>query len=315
MISSRIETDTKKCQLLWQEFSPKKLLFDLWDFWSAFYTVYRHQPYFIVLQENNKSVGLLPLWYEKEKKKYYWFGGLWQDGISFWVKKPAYILHFLSLCPKDTFLNGIAIEEKIAQEIKKFVSTCKKSDFGPDDPKYILDLIGIKSFDDYLAGLKKDRRKSIKKDLLLIEKQNPEIIFDNFQDFQYLIEFNKSRFKNEVVQNDPWRYVGWRDKREVEAFLNIIQSKQKEFQPRMITVRINKKIAGVDFVVVSRGCYYTFVCGYDVNNFPGIGNYFNMLDIKDALKLGFKKIDSLQGDYGWKHRWYKEAPLYYFTKE
>lgn len=313
MISSYTETDIKKCALLWEEFSPKQSLFDLWDFRWAFYLAYQHQPHFVVLQENGKNNGLLPLWYEKEKNKYFWFGSWWQEDTYFWIKNPVYIANLLSLCPSPAYLNGI-ISDKIADIIPEQ----EKARFQPDDSKYILDISRIESFENYLAGLKKERRKSIKKDIRLIEKQNPEVIFNNLNDFDVLAELSKQRFNlKKENENDPWYDPAMNDGRRVEAFRNIIKLglSGKSYQARMITVKINQKIAGVDLAVIFNNCYYALVGGYDIENFPGIGNYFNMLNIKDALKLGLKKVDALQSDCGWKHRWYQEMPLYYFSRE
>ncbi|MCX6789715.1 MAG: GNAT family N-acetyltransferase [Candidatus Gribaldobacteria bacterium] len=313
MTSSYIETDIKKCELLWEEFSPKQSLFDLWNFRWAFYVAYQYQPYFIVLQENSQNSGLLPLWYEKEKNKYFWFGSWWQEDNYFWLKNPADLPHLLALCPLPACLNGI-IFEKIADIIPEQ----EKDNFQPDDPKYILELDQVRSFEYYLAGLKKERRKAIKKDLFLIEKQNPEIILDNFNDFDALVALSKQRFINEKEdKNDPWYDPALKDIRRVEALRNIIkyQMPQQNYQVKMITVKINQKIAGVDLVAIFNNCYYALVGGYDTENFPGIGNYLNMLNIKGALDLGLKKVDALQSDCGWKHRWYQEKPLYYFSKE
>ena len=53
----------------------------------------------------------------------------------------------------------------------------------------------------------------------------------------------------------------------------------------MITVTTGSKIAGVDLVALFNNCYYTLKCGYDVKNFSGIGNFFNLFEIGDALSL------------------------------
>ena len=313
MISSYTETDIKKCALLWEEFSPKQSLFDLWDFRLAFYLAYQHQPHFVVLQKDGKNSGLLPLWYEQEKKGYFWFGSWWQEDTYFWVKNPVHTANLLSLCPSPACLNGI-----IAEKIADIIPEQRKKYFQFDDPKYVLELSKIKSFENYLAGLKKERRKSIKKDLSLIEKQCPEVVFNNFDDFDILAALSRERFTDkDEDEDDPWYDPATKDARRVEAFRNIIKLglSGKNYQVRMITVKINQKIAGVDLAVIFNNCYYALVGGYDIKSFPGIGNYFNMLNIKDALGLGLKKVDALQSDCGWKHRWYQEEPLYYFSKE
>ena len=47
-----------------------------------------------------------------------------------------------------------------------------------------------------------------------------------------------------------------------------------------------------------------------IYNFPGIGNYINLLEIDDACALGMKKIDFLQSALGWKNSWFQAQDLW-----
>ncbi len=304
-----IITEISECQKLWEEFSPKESLFDLWDFRLVFYQAYQktREPYFVLLKKGEKKIGLLPLWYESDRKKYFWFGGWWHEDNKFFLKEPLFAPVLLSLSPKPVYLNGIAPSMLdyliINEEFKKFQ---------PEDPKYVLDLSEIKSFDDYLKKLKKSRRHNLKKDRKRIDKQNPEVIINNFSDLEHLISLSRQRFKDKEANG--YRDVceeerGWEDPRYIETFRNLIENKSKDFDLRMLTVKINDKIAGVDLVAIYKDCYYALVCGYDVNNFPGIGNYLNILDIKEATSMGLKKIDFLQNNYQWKDKWFQSTPL------
>ncbi len=306
-LSHYTEDEIKKCEALWERFAPRKSIFDLWSFRAAFYLAYKHQPCFIVLQEGKEDVGLLPLWYEKEKDRYFWFGGWWQEDNDFWVNDRSLVPELLALCPKRACLNSLpaaAIPSQMA------------GSFQPDDPKYVLDIRETKTFDEYLAGLKKERRKSIKKSLFAIENQGPRVVFNDFKNFDDLVSLSVKRFKNvKEDKNDFWYDPAWEDPRRVEAIRNTIKLAGKNYQIKMLTVMLDGKIAGVDLVAVFNDCYYALAGGYDLENFPGIGNYCNMLNIKDALSLGLSKVDVLQSDCGWKHRWYQEVPLWYFFKE
>jgi len=302
-----IITEINESQKLWEEFSPKESLFDLWDFRLAFLKSYNRQPYFILLKKGDKKIGLMPLWYEEEKKKYFWFGGWWHEDNKFFIKEPIFTPVLLSLCPKPVYLNGIAPSMLdyliINEEFKKFQ---------PEDPKYVLDLSQIKSFNDYLKGLKKSRRHNLKKDCKRIDKQNPEVITNNFNDLEHLIALSRQRFQ--AKQTNGYKDVceeerGWEDPRYIETFRNLVANQSKEFDLRMLTVKINNQIAGVDLVAIHKDCYYALVCGYDVHNFPGIGNYLNSLDIKEATSMGLKKIDFLQNNYQWKDKWFQSTPL------
>ena len=52
----------------------------------------------------------------------------------------------------------------------------------------------------------------------------------------------------------------------------------------------------------------------NISQFPGIGTYINLFQIQDAINLGCKKIDFLEGDYNWKSKFLTPVPLYCFRK-
>lgn len=302
-----IESDIEKCHALWEEFSPKESLFDTWDFRLGFYLAYKHQPHFIVLKSDGENVGLLPLWYEDDKKKYYWFGSYWHEDNKFFVKNPILTPLLLHLCPPKTSLDCIASsgEENIAFA-KKFFK------FGRDVPKYILSLWRVKTLDDYLMQLKKNHRHNLKKDKKRIENQNPQIVINDFSDLDWLIEQSRGRFDEKAQApgyHDDDEDTGWHDERRVNSFKELVKLSGGEFTLRMLSVKINGKTAGADLAALYNNCFYALVCGYDVKNFPGIGNYFNVLDIEEALELKMKKVDFLQNSYHWKDKWFKSVPL------
>lgn len=288
---------------LWQEFSPNQTLFDTWEFRLAFWKGYQYRPYFLLLKNESENFGLLPLWYEEEKKEYFWFGSWWQEENSFFVKDPVFIPPLLAVSPTPTLLNAIRVNA--VRWAKEFI------EFKPDEPKYILDLRKIHSVEDFLARFKKKKRYNLRRDKRLIETQKPQIIFDHFADFDHLVALSKKRL------HEKGREADWHDPRRVETFRQVIRLGQSKnsFKVRMITVRIGEKIAGVDLIALFGQDYYSLKCGYDVQNFPGIGNFVNLVEIEDALGLGMKKIDFLEIGYGWKQRWFEEISLFQYEKK
>lgn len=294
-----VYSDIKDCFKLWDEFSPKEGLFDLWNFRLAFYKAYKPKLHFMLFKSGEEKIGLLPLWFEDWDKKYYWFGGWWQEENNFFAKKSIFIPLMLAVCPKPVLLNTISfpIYQRLGPA-KDFVS------FLPDDPKYVLDLRGMNHVDDYLKRLKKSRRKSLKKNRIRIEKQNPEVIINNFSDLKHLFRLSSERLA-EKGQKCDWDEFP-EDKK---VFEHVIKLAGKGYDIKMISIKINNIIAGVDLIAIVNGCYYAMICGYNVKQFSGIGNYFNLLEIEDALRMGLKKIDFLENNYQWKDRWFQAVPL------
>ncbi|MGD9129777.1 MAG: GNAT family N-acetyltransferase [Candidatus Woesebacteria bacterium] len=305
-VKVEIIRDLPQCEQLWRFFSPLESLFDTWEFRYAFYLAYKHSPYFILLKEKGEKLALLPLWYEADRKKYFWFGSWWQEDNSFFVKDLNYVPMLLDLALPPLHLNAIK-----ASTIHKLREINNSIDFQADDPKYIVNLRNLKQADDFIANLKKKRRYNIKRDQKRINELKPKIIYNRFEDFDKLVELSKKRFCEKNESTD------WEDPRRVEAFKQVIKlaKKKRTYQIRMISIEINKKIAAIDLIAIYKKNYYPLKCAYNVAEFPGIGNFTNLFEIEDALSLGMKKIDFLEMSYGWKDKWFESIPLYKLEKD
>lgn len=292
-----------RCYNLWQELGNHNNLFDSWEFRFAFWKGYKYTPHFILLKTENENMALLPLWYEADEKRYVWFGSVWQEENLFFAKDPLFVPLLLSICPSPCYLN--AISPNAISRIGDFM------EFKVDDPKFILDLTSINSLEDFLKKMKKKRRYNLRRDRRIIESQNPEITINNFSDFNALIDLSIKRFAEKGEDTD------WEDPRRIESFRQVIElgKLEKSYSVRMLTVKIDNIIAAVDLVAIYNSCYYPLKCGYDIRHFPGIGNYMNLYEIEDAIKLGMKKMDFLEVDYGWKNKWFDEVPLFKYEKD
>jgi len=296
----KIISDIDSCFKLWKKFSPKKTLFDTWEFRFAFYKAYRYKPYFLLLKNQSRELALLPLWYEDEKKKYFWFGSDWQEEARFFSMDPNYVPFLLFLAPSPLLLN--AISQDSVRSLKG------KIEFEEDESKYVLNLEGFRSHEDYLMTLKKKIRLNLRRNRRKIERQNPKIVINNFSDFEHLVRLSKERFEQKREKTD------WEDPRRVEAFRQVIELAGKSYEIRIISVLVGNTIAGVDLIALFNKCYYTLICGYDVVDFSGIGHFFNLFEIDDAIRLGMKKIDFLQDSYEWKNIFFDPIPLFKYEK-
>lgn len=297
-IKMEVVSDIERCQVLWDEFSPKESLFDTWEFRYAFWQGYKHKPHFIVIKNGKGNLALLPLWYERDRKKYFWFGSWWQEDNTFFTKDSLYVPLLLAASPTPLHINAI--------DVDKVGWLAKVVEFQFDDPKYVLDLSDYSSTDDFLESLKKKKRYNLKRDRRIIEEQGPEIIYDRFSDFDKMVELSMKRFKEKGEDTD------WEDPRRVKTFRQVIEMGKQglSYEARMVTVMIGGKFAAVDLVLIYNNAYYPVKCGYNVAEFPGIGNYMNLFEIEDALSLGMKRMDFLEISYGWKDKWFQSVPLY-----
>jgi len=295
-----IVKDLKECQKLWNEFSPHKTLFDTWEFRLAFQEAYKYEPYFIVLRQGGENKALLPLCYDHDNKRYIWFGTNWQEEVDFFAKEKKYVPQLIEAAPTPLELD--AISPSIIEHMKAIKHV------GEDDPKYKLNVANFAHHEDYLKSIRKGERRNLRKDRNRVEKLSPTIDFNKFKDLKHLIKLSEKRFAEKGEDTD------WEDPRRVLAFKNVIKLSGKSYDARMISIRVGKKIAGVDLVCLYKGTYFAVKCGYDVKNFSGIGNYMNMFEIDDAIRLGMQNVDFLQSSYQWKNKLFQPTPLFKIRK-
>ncbi|MDP2643293.1 MAG: GNAT family N-acetyltransferase [Candidatus Peregrinibacteria bacterium] len=283
----RFVEEIGECEKLWEEFSPHLSIFDEWDFRFSFLEFYKYNIYFVLLEEENQNVGLLPLWYIPEKNKYFWMGDIgdgfdWQEENSFWVKDEKYLKTLIDSCPKSTVLTSL--KESVCGFLGEDGRLSKAN------PKQILSLDGISSVEDFLMTVNKKLRQNLRRDKKRVDEVNPEIVFDHFEDFGALVKFNSDKFLD-----SPFK-----DERMVKTFNLIIENGKNgvKYKSRMISVKVDGEIVGVDLNFICGDVYYTMLCGNDTEKCPGIGHYLTMLDIEDALSLGVKLIDFAESDEG-----------------
>jgi len=299
-ISIQTVTDINICKDLFEAFSPKDSLFSTWDFRYAWYQKDITIPLFFLLSRNNQPVALLPLWYDRGKNRFEWFGSDWQENNTFWTLDKKLIPLMTSLAPSRTLLNTIRINDP--QIIKMLCLV-------PDDPKFELDLSSISSVDDFLARLPKKKRYNLRRDRQRIRDAGVEIIKNRFEDIENLIRYANCRFSSESLWTPSI----------IKAFTSFAKNASFEFKMEMLTFKIGQSFAGYDLNFIYRDIYYGVKCGYDVETFPGIGNFATLYDIDMALQKGCRKIDFLQSvgaltTRPWKADWFTTIPLYKFEK-
>lgn len=296
-LTVRIETDLDICKELFEKFSPKKTLFELWGFRYAFYLGYecKPQPVFLLIEKNGEPLGLLPLWYEKEKDELRWFGSWWQEGNTFWIKQKSLIPIILSFFPQKILLNALEVPPKTAEKLGLL----------EDDPKYLLSLMQYPTIDSFLERFKAKKKYNLKRDQKIIQSKNPKTIHNRFDDIEKLFEISIKRFEG---TDDSSAFTS-EERR--QTFREIV-TQGTEYEPRIVTTEIDGEIVGVDIVAIHKGTYYALNGAYNLEKHPGLGNYTNLLLIQDAINLGCKAVDFLEVSYGWKEDWFEPILLFQY---
>lgn len=289
----KVFSEIEDCYELWEKFSPKESLFDLWDFRYAWYLGYRYKPYFYSLIYKKQILGFIPLWYDPVKKRYEWFGSDWMEDNKFFVVDKVFIPLLIKILPKPYHLNAILPEYSYLLGLKLGLEF--------DEPKYIFYLEKFKSIDDFLLYLEKKNRYNLKHDYYKILSLTPQVVIDyqnKLENLLHLKQLSEQRFNG--ISRD------WSDfiiKQRFNTYKNIVM-KNNIFKTKFIKVYIQKRLAAIDLIITYKDRYYPLKGANDVERFSGMGNFMNYLEFFDAITNGYKIIDCLQGDYNWKNKYY-----------
>lgn len=295
-VEVRVETDLETCRQLFEKFSPKKTLFELWGFRYAFYLGYRNQPVFLIFERGGIPLGLLPLWYEKDKDELRWFGSWWQEGNTFWFKDKSIIPLVFSLFQQKVLLNALSMGPRAARRLG----------LTSDDPKFLLSLEQYPTLNFFLSRFNRKKRYNLTRDRRIILSKNPKTVYNRFEDLEKLFELSIKRFDNKDIS-------AFVQEQRRQTFREIIRQ-TGEYETRIVCTEINNEVVGVDLIALHKGIYYALNGAYDIEKHPGLGNYTNLLLIEDAIDLGMKAVDFLEVSYGWKEEWFEPIPLFQFNK-
>lgn len=304
-LTVKVHSDIEDCFSLWEKFSPKKSLFDLWDFRFSWFQGYGFKPYFYTVYERQKPLAVLPLWYSDFRKKYLWFGSDWMEDNTFFVEDEKLIDVLFRIAPSPLLLNALVIEDDWSE--KNIYPHLQKD----EDPKNLKSLENISSIEDLLTTFNKKDRYNLKSDYYKIMELNPKVKITKKKDLKKMnkmIEMNIERFSkdpsDESDLTDP-------DRKKTYEFM---VKNANSYDVRFIEVFIQNHLAAIDFIITYKDTYYTMKGSNDLNRFNGIGNFMVYKEFEDALKEGYNLVDCLQMDNGWKHRFFNQKELFIVEK-
>lgn len=298
-MKTSVVTDISQCKKLWDEFSPNASIWDLWETNFSLYNPRVHNPHFIKLSGNK---GVLPLWYDKHYKKYYFFGGTYPENRNFWFH-PKYFPEVYSDIPEPCALTDIT--EESVSEIINLNPECKT--LFPESEKdysYSLDLVELNhDLQTYLKTFSPKHRKNILYEIrkLISSGYNMEWS-DDAGAIEKLIELNKLRFGEESDFNDG---------DVLEDFMALISFLSNSEALMISVVTKDADVVGVEAGFTFEDTYYLLNGGFDPSH-KNIGKWMILEHIKKAIELGNNKMDFLVGDSsGWKKLWnLTETPVF-----
>ena len=289
MLRFKTITEEKECRNLWEEFSKKQILWDLWDFRFCFHNK-SSEFNFILGSNGKKKEGVIPLIYDKDYATYTYFGDTFPEQNKFFLKDKSNLKLFLKHCPEDTQIYYIDAEE------------AKYYNFKAGDKRYFLDLEKYgNSYQNYFKSFSRKHRKNLNYDLNKLKEKGYIIEKNKIDDFDRLVELNKERFGKDSDYNED----DFLDS--MKKLINIVNIKNLL---DLISIRINNKVEAVSLGVYYNDIYYVLGFGrsVEINN---LGKLLITEQIKSAINHKCNKVDFLSTESNWKELWNLDSELMY----
>lgn len=298
----KIHRQLEQCRSLWEKFSSNNSLFNLWEFRLAWWQGFGYSPFFYTLYLDKEPVAVLPLWFNEVEGRYEWFGGTWPEDNHFFVTDEKFIPLLLTLAPSPLHLNAISPE--------KFKSNNFINNFQADEPKFILNLKGIKKINQYLMMLNKKARHNLR------------YFYQRFQNFSarlQILDGDKSNLLPKLKElsiidferNDISEY---RKPQRMRTF-EMIYKNQGKYEIKTFLVYIQNYLVSLDILAIYRNNLYILTGASDLERFSGANTFITYLEIEYGIKNKFQLIDCMQVDYHWKHKYFFKKPMLKFEKK
>lgn len=297
MIQVRITNDLDECRELWEKHLPRELISDLWEVRDCFHSHYRHLPHFVTAEYENRLCGLLPLVWNKETGQYNYFPGETWEGKS-WLEQNRIIASDREVL--DAMLDSLTQPYHL-RYLRTDSGWNNRADnidelgylFAPQDYDYDLSK--------YYEEFSHKTAKRMRRELAAWEARDLKWRFNDPDDFDNLIQMNRSRFG---------RLSYFYDERFLESFRSLMMHLCDHGWLRMVTILVNGESAAIDMGSLYRN-RLTMLAGGTNQNFPGIAKLINMHHMEYACDKKLECVDFLCGDFNWKTLFHlKPEPLY-----
>jgi len=297
MSELRVVTDLAECRDVWERAFPRENLSDLWEVRDCFQEHFQRPAHFLVGDESGEFTAFLPLSWIEESQCYGYFPGETWSGKT-WLEQNRVVArdadsltrllahcpssyHVRYLCPLDPAAgNGHPVDE---------IGYL----FHP--PQYEYDI------ERYFEEFSHKTAKRLRKELAEIEAPGVEYRYDEFNDFNRMVELNMGRFGEKSYFHDA---------RFRESFRALAALLRERGWLRLTAVLIGGEVAAVDMGCLRDGAY-TLLGGGTHGGYPGVAKLINIHHMRRACEERMQSVDFLCGDFSWKKLFHlAPRPLY-----
>lgn len=282
MFFIRVISDSDEARNVWSLLSPKSNIYEDWDFRYTFYKYFNYPLRFIVGEAEGQIVGVLPLQENTDRGYLEFFGGSFMEDNHVLIR-PGYEKHI------PEFYGAISQRAQLEDIVRD-------NEYLPlefMENKYIIDLQGLNSLEDYLSRTFSSKtRGKFRKLKREAEELCSAVVENNYADIATLIALNRKSFGAESSFNSPRRCQGYHD---------LARSKAEVI---MFSAQVGSKKECVSFDVKYGDIYVAMNTGTNKSDFEDLGSFLLLKKIEKAISLKCRVFDAGVGDLGWKESWH-----------
>lgn len=285
----RLIHDPERCEQIWRELQSPFGPYQEWEFRLLFHRYTQSELYFYALLDHAGDViACLPLQWSHENGRLEYFGGVFMEDNAA-LYRPGH-------------------EDRVPELYQQVWLKASLDDIGPEDPyasrlreleaKYVLDLEGLQSIDDYAAKfLDGKSRANFQKKLREVQTDfAPDLRRGHAEDLEVLIDWNVRNFGKESSFLRPRRR---------EIFREMLKLDERpQFTVDLLGVQIDGQMQGASLSIFSGKSYVYLNAGVNKTEFPNLGSWLIAQNIRRAIELGAEIFDAGLEDLGWKERWH-----------
>ncbi|MGE5840097.1 MAG: GNAT family N-acetyltransferase [Deltaproteobacteria bacterium] len=300
MIRKKVVNNPEACRALWDKFTVRRNVTDVWEFRECFQKHFKNPLHFILLEDEQGVVGFLPLSYLEDAGKYVlfpgetWNGKTWLERTQLYMRSPEILGDLLDAAPDRTHLRYLECGETALipyLELDEIGYLFHPPEIGFDMKNYFQRFVWKKL-------------KAIKKEIETMIAPGCSWHTNRLTDYDIMVNISLSTFGKSSY---------FYDSRFTEDFREVLRFLSRNGWLRMVSLEVGGKTVAVDMAAVYRGTYVVLLGGTDPE-FRGVAKAMNMQHLEFSCEQRLSKVDFLCGDFHWKKLWHLDPqPLYKYV--
>ena len=245
MIRKKVVTNLEACRALWDQFTVRRNVTDLWEFRDCFQKHFKNTPHFVVSGRRTRGAGASSSVLSGREGQVCalfpgetWNGKTWLERTQLYMRDPDILGDLLDAAPERTYLRYLECDESALiphLELDEIGYLFHPPEIGFDMKNYFQRFVWKKL-------------KAIKKEIETMLAPGCSWHINCLTDYDIMVDMSLTTFGKSSYFYDP---------RFTEGFREVLRFLSRNGWLRMVSLEIGGKTVAVDMAAVYRG----YLCG------------------------------------------------------